>query len=323
MEYQDEIAWRNAVIVKQQELISLLMTRPGNPIPGMEMPNEALISTAEQSIAPHLTDKITFDKNGFETFLKNKSLSQNSVDTYITGMKLFFDEYDELNESTARAFNDKVIKKYKPKSANVKISALSHYFEFVGMDMPLRRVRDEKSFFRDNVISDKEYAKLTDWARENSPKDYLICAVLAHTGMRVSELLGVKQSDFLRGEVYLVSKANHARTVFFTESLIEDVKPYLDEDSEWLVPNENTKKPMTSRGVTERLKRAAEKADVNPEVVYPHSFRHYFAKKFLEKNNDMSLLADLLGHCNLATTMIYTRKSKAEQIKLLEKTVKW
>lgn len=47
---------------------------------------------------------------------------------------------------------------------------------------------------------------------------------------------------------------------------------------------------------------------MNLKVVYPHSFRHRFAKNFLEKRKDIALLADLMGHESIETTRIYLRK---------------
>ena len=57
--------------------------------------------------------------------------------------------------------------------------------------------------------------------------------------------------------------------------------------------------------------------------MYPHSFRHRFAKNFLEKFNDISLLADLMGHESIETTRIYLTKSTQEQRELIDKIVTW
>ena len=54
-----------------------------------------------------------------------------------------------------------------------------------------------------------------------------------------------------------------------------------------------------------------------------HSFRHRFAKNFLEKFNDISLLADLMGHESIETTRIYLTKSTQEQRELIDKIVTW
>lgn len=65
------------------------------------------------------------------------------------------------------------------------------------------------------------------------------------------------------------------------------------------------------------------KYGLNEKVVYPHSFRHRFAKNFLEKFNDISLLADLMGHESIETTRIYLRRSSAEQQEIVDKVITW
>ena len=62
---------------------------------------------------------------------------------------------------------------------------------------------------------------------------------------------------------------------------------------------------------------------LNEKVVYPHSFRHRFAKNFLEKFNDISLLADLMGHESIETTRIYLRRSSTEQQEIVDKIITW
>ena len=58
-------------------------------------------------------------------------------------------------------------------------------------------------------------------------------------------------------------------------------------------------------------------------VAYPHSFRHRFAKNFLEKYNDIALLADLMGHESIETTRIYLRMTAGEQRKIINDVVTW
>ena len=62
---------------------------------------------------------------------------------------------------------------------------------------------------------------------------------------------------------------------------------------------------------------------MNLSVLYPHSFRHRFAKNFLEKNKDIALLADLMGHESIETTRIYLRKTSKEQKEVVDKIVTW
>ena len=57
--------------------------------------------------------------------------------------------------------------------------------------------------------------------------------------------------------------------------------------------------------------------------MYPHSFRHRFAKNFLTKFNDISLLAHLVGHESIETTRIYLTRSSDEQRELIDRIVTW
>ena len=71
------------------------------------------------------------------------------------------------------------------------------------------------------------------------------------------------------------------------------------------------------------LKNYAVKYGLNEKVVYPHSFRHRYAKNFLEKFNDIALLADLMGHESIETTRIYLRRSSLEQQEIVDKVITW
>ena len=80
---------------------------------------------------------------------------------------------------------------------------------------------------------------------------------------------------------------------------------------------------ITTRGIAQQLKHFAEKYGLNRDVVYPHSFRHRFAKNFLDRFNDLALLADLMGHESIETTRIYLRRTASEQQKIVDRVVNW
>ena len=60
---------------------------------------------------------------------------------------------------------------------------------------------------------------------------------------------------------------------------------------------------MNGKQLSQQLKNYAVKYGLNEKVVYPHSFRHRYAKNFLEKFNDIALLADLMGHESIETNV--------------------
>ena len=81
--------------------------------------------------------------------------------------------------------------------------------------------------------------------------------------------------------------------------------------------------PLTASGIRIQLKAFAQRYGLNEEVMYPHSFRHRFAKNFIEKSGDIALLSDLPGHESIETTRIYLTKSCEEQRALIDRIVTW
>ncbi|HDL2950397.1 TPA: tyrosine-type recombinase/integrase, partial [Mannheimia haemolytica] len=78
-----------------------------------------------------------------------------------------------------------------------------------------------------------------------------------------------------------------------------------------------------TRGIASQLKVFARRYKLDPKIVYPHSFRHRFAKSFLERFNDIAFLADLMGHESIETTRIYLRKTSTEQQEIVNKIIDW
>ena len=93
------------------------------------------------------------------------------------------------------------------------------------------------------------------------------------------------------------------------------------EDKEETTQNSTVNTYTVQKG--DNLYSIANKYGIDKKVVYPHSFRHRYAKNFLEKFNDIALLADLLGHESIETTRIYLRRTASEQQKIVDKGVNW
>ena len=83
---------------------------------------------------------------------------------------------------------------------------------------------------------------------------------------------------------------------------------------------------LNSAGMDAQFERsccAISRGILNPVVIYPHSFRHRFAKSFLERCNDIAFLADLMGHESIETTRIYLRKTSTEQQAIVDEVIDW
>ena len=94
------------------------------------------------------------------------------------------------------------------------------------------------------------------------------------------------------------------------------------QDSGFIFLNQRGQR-ITTRGISGELKKFAEKYGIDKKVVYPHSFRHRFAKSFLAKCNDIAFLADLMGHESIETTRIYLRKTATEQREIVDEVIDW
>ena len=148
---------------------------------------------------------------------------------------------------------------------------------------------------------------------------------LTATGARVSELLQIKVEDVLHAYLDMYTKGGKIRRLYIPKKLREEAMKWIEENginSGYIFLNRFGEK-ITSRGIAIQLKHFAHKYGINPKVVYPHSFRHRFAKNFLDKFNDIALLADLMGHESIETTRIYLRRTASEQQAIVDKVVVW
>ena len=145
---------------------------------------------------------------------------------------------------------------------------------------------------------------------------------MAATGARVSEFIRLKVEHVRAGHYDICSKGGKIRRLYIPDQLREETLSWLERDTGYLFLNRNGKR-ITTRGLAGRLTYYAQKYGMDTSLVHPHAFRHLYAKEFLERYQDIALLADLLGHANISTTRIYLRKSKTEQQRLINQIVDW
>ena len=154
---------------------------------------------------------------------------------------------------------------------------------------------------------------------------YFTIRFMAATGARVSELVQIKAEHVQIGYLDLYSKGGKVRRIYIPAALREEADQWMQEkgiESGFLFLNRSGAR-ITTRGIASQLKRLAIRYDIPTEVVYPHSFRHRFAKNFLERFSDIALLADLMGHESIETTRIYLRRTSSEQQQIVDSVVDW
>ncbi|MGY4680134.1 tyrosine-type recombinase/integrase, partial [Ursidibacter arcticus] len=145
------------------------------------------------------------------------------------------------------------------------------------------------------------------------------------TGARVSELIQIKCEHVKIGYIDLYSKGGKLRRIYIPQALQKEALLWLEKNNQsygFIFINKYGDR-MTTRGIATKLKIFAKKYKIDPKVVYPHSFRHRFAKSFLERCNDISFLADLMGHESIETTRVYLRKTATEQKEIINNIIDW
>ena len=276
------------------------------------------------------------DLETFEKYLKKKNQSDHTITAYLVGARQFYQLYQELNLVNLRAYREYMIANYQPATVNQRVHAMNMYLQFLEEKSKtgtndlngyrLNSMKLPRHSFKDTIISDEDCLLLeTKLKEEQQDFWYFIVRFLVTTGARVSELTQIKVEHLTCGYLDLYSKGGKTRRIYITDILCHEALDWCRERglSSGFLFITKTGKPVTARGIHSQLKHFAVRYGINPDSVYPHSFRHRFAKNFLARNGDIALLADILGHESIETTRIYLTKSSKEQQEILEEIVTW
>ena len=263
----------------------------------------------------------------FELFLRQENLAQNTITAYLYAVKDYFSHYKELNKRNLIAYKCFLADNFKPKTVNLRIIGLNKYLEYMGKSrLRLKTVKEQQRTYLENVISNADYEFLKGQLKmEKNLTWYFAVRFLAATGARISELIHLKAEHIATGYYDIYTKGGKVRRIYIPKVLCAEASEWLSGQghySGYVFLNQYGRR-LSTRGVAQQLKNYAVKYGMNGKVVYPHSFRHRFAKNFLEKFNDISLLADLMGHESIETTRIYLRRSSAEQQEIVDKIITW
>lgn len=263
----------------------------------------------------------------FERHLRETNLSENTISSYLFAVRQFNEQYDAVTLKNLRAYKVWLIESYKPKTVNLRLRAINCYLESIDKEkwkQPFVRVQQKT--FLENVISEADYEYFkTCLKRDDEMFWYFVIRFLAATGARVSELIQIKVEHIRLGHLDLYSKGGKLRRIYIPKVLQEEALSWLSEkqqDSGFIFLNKYGER-ITTRGISGQLKKLAVRYNIDPVVIYPHSFRHRFAKSFLERCNDIAFLADLMGHESIETTRIYLRKTATEQREIVDNIINW
>lgn len=267
---------------------------------------------------------MTFDEKGFNKYLSEKELAPGTIYNYVGHCREYFRCHNTMTIADLIEYKKELCEKIKPSSVNGYINALMSYARYKGIEINIKRLKLLRRFTVENVIDIKNYKKLIcGLLKDHDENGFIIISLLAKTGARVSEAIRITKADVMNGSVEMFTKGK-MRRIIIPACIKKEFAEYLANigENDTLIKC-STNKATTIRNIQCRLQRYAEKYGIPREYMHPHAFRHFFAVNFLKSTGNVTLLADLLGHTNINTTMIYTRMSVQQQKDELESAITW
>lgn len=211
----------------------------------------------------------------------------------------------------------------KTSSINTWIIELNKFLKWLKLDdLTIKKIKLQTKNSNEEVLSISDYKRLLRISKSiGNMKLYYIMKVLAMTGIRISELKFFTVESIKSNYIPAFNKGKE-RNLIVRQDLARELRKYCRDNNiktGCIFKGENQDKLVFST-IWRQMKKVSGKARVNKNKVHAHSFRHLFAQVFLEEYSDnITELADILGHNSLETTRLYTRTSNAQKKSKLEK----
>jgi integrase/recombinase XerC len=156
-------------------------------------------------------------------------------------------------------------------------------------------------------------------------RDQLVIELLYGTGIRLSELIGLKEKavDLVNNSIKVLGKRNKERIIPVPLGLLLLIKNYISLKNEAFEGNANEFLIVSNKGmkcypmmINRIVKKYLQGASVDKKS--PHILRHTYATHLLERGADLNAVKDLLGHQSLAATQVYTHNSLGKLKKVFD-----
>ena len=281
-----------------------------------------------------------------------KNLSENTMQSYKHNVANYINFLNEKNIFHPEQVKENHIKdfirqlsdlKLSPKTISQNISAIRSFHKYLVNDHfsdlnPAENITLPKlPKHLPEVLTYQEIERILSTPDTTSPigvRDKAILETLYATGIRVTELITLKQQDIVyeSGIVRVFGKGSKERYVPIGNSALEWIKKYLEESRNSFIRKQkrfnyrstetlflNSRgKPLTRMAIWLIVSKYTKEAHID-KVVHPHTFRHSFATHLLEGGANLRAVQEMLGHSDISTTEIYTHINR-EYLKIVHKS---
>lgn len=279
----------------------------------------------------------------FEKKLDRKTLNAYKADLLQFVSNIGYLNISEVAKDVLRRYLQSIShfkhKTIKRKLATIK--ALLNYYEFENewYNNPMRKMKirmrepvrlptvmnlDEVKSLIDIVYNQRLDYEMETFSYQMATRNIAIIELLFASGMRVSELCGLRicDIDIKQGYVRIVGKGNKERIIDISqEATLAAIKEWLKERN-----TDDTQSPLFisrlgNKLSTQSVRLLIKKLTVSSKIkkrITPHTFRHTYATLLLEEGIDITYIQHLLGHSSIVTTQIYTHVNLHKQHEILK-----
>ena len=277
--------------------------------------------------------------DGYLTFLRDvRRMSPNTLESYARDLAVLA-EFAAARSTPVEALTRRDLEAFvrglmtrglSPRSVARAVACVRGFYKFLALERRLQEspaadLRAPRAWpalpkFLDLDEVDRLLAQ-PDVTTPRGLRDKALLQTLYASGMRVSELVGVKPGDLSLDEGYLtcIGKGDKQRIVPIGQEATDWLRRYMQDGrptllkkrtSPWLFVNARDGGPLSRVGFWKVLKAYGREAGITRDLS-PHVLRHSFATHLLERGADLRAIQLMLGHADLSTTQIYTHVLEA------------
>lgn len=263
----------------------------------------------------------------YRLHLQQEERSPGTIAKYSRDLKAFFNTLPpekQVSKEIAIQWKQEISQRYAVNTVNSMLAAVNGFFQYQGwQECRVKPLKQQKQIFRDTSreLTKRDYLCLMKTAySKGNHRLYYLMETLSATGIRISELQYITVESLKTGQATVDCKGKR-RTILLIPKLRQALCAYCKEQDLISGPVFVTRsgRPMDRSNIWRELQQLCADAGVTASKVYPHNFRHLFARAFYDLEKDIAKLADLLGHASIETTRIYIMESGAQHEQQVER----